>query len=77
MSEQTYKALADALAAHVADVQPEHPYVTAWALTAASVGADMDETAYTNASSNTAYHVLLGLREHGTAMLVAAYDDDE
>ena len=62
MSERTREALERALAAHIADTQPEYPILVDWTLGATSVGAEVGITGYSYlCSTRTPTHSLLGL----------------
>lgn len=80
MSAETYAALEAAIAAHVADHQPNFPMVTDWYLITAGVGDQHGQTGYLHVSSEPMpTHVMFGLVgvAHDRVHREAIQDDDD
>lgn len=81
MSDATFQAVHDAIAAHVADeCEGESVFVTDWHMTvAAALANDAHHTMYLNIGADAPYHHKLGLMHRGLEMLTTPpeYEADD
>ena len=78
MSEATYQAVHEAIAAHVADVNEGPPeYLTEWLIVASTVTGMAGRTGYYYRDSNLPYHHAIGLLHYAESVLSDYQTDDD
>lgn len=77
MSDATFQAVHDAIAAHVADVNEGDPeYLTEWLFVASAVSGQQGRTSYYYRDSDLPFHHAVGLLHYAQAA-VSDFDTDD
>jgi len=77
MSDDTYRAVEEAIRAHLHDEQEAGRVLVDWFVVAAHAGAQPRETGYLMAHSDAPPHVMAGLIDYGAAMYDHSLNEED